>query len=114
MITDNNINLSKLVVINDDGTQSEIGCGVLDLGFECDHHIEESFSIYNNLDNEVSIPIKCVMIKKWHRKKKGKKYWPYYEYVIPKKLDIIKLLKLEDDDKKRDKNRLKNHQKYPK
>lgn len=81
---DNKMGLSNLKFIDEDGNEKEIASGVAEIGVDISNKEDASVDGMFLSDGEVTFDISDTLIKKYHRKKKGKRYLPYYveEYLL--------------------------------
>lgn len=77
----------KLYVIDENDLIKELG-NVTSIGIDIGENTDKAVS--TSYSSSVTLPMP--KIKKWYRKKKGKRYLPYYKYVFPTKKDIFKRL----------------------
>lgn len=78
------LGLSNLKFIDEDGSEKDIASGVIECGIDITSQKDKSANGLFLVDGEVSINISNATIKKYHRKRKGKKYLVYYyeEYSL--------------------------------
>ena len=74
---DNKMGLSNLKFIDEDGNEKEIASGVAEIGVDISNKEDASVDGMFLSDGEVTFDISDTLIKKYHRKKKGKRYLPY-------------------------------------
>ena len=80
----NKTGLSNLKYIDEDGNVQDIASGVPEIGVDISNKEDASVDGMFLSDGEVTFDIPDILIKKYHRKKKGKRYLPYYveEYLL--------------------------------
>lgn len=86
----NSNNPSKLYFSDENGELKELGTAELigiDVGDGEDYSVIRESIIS---PSPASFTCKIPKIKKWYRRKKGKRYLPYYKYVETTKNDIFK------------------------
>lgn len=78
------IGLSNLKFIDADGNEKEIESGVIECGVDMGDKESESVEGIFLSDGELSINVSNQIIKKYHRKRKGKRYLVYFceEYYL--------------------------------
>ncbi len=80
----NKIRLSNIKFIDENGNEKELSSGIVECGVDIGNKESESANGIFLSDGELSIDISNKMVKKFHRKRKGKRYliYSYEEYSL--------------------------------
>lgn len=78
------IGLSNIKIIDKDGNEKELATGVVECGVDTGNKESETVNGIFLSNGELSIDISNKTIKKYHRKRKGKRYLVYFyeEYSL--------------------------------